>query len=86
MVSDETPESQNYNGLHGTSRHSTKITEITGMPSPLQMHTSNEVTDVGDKEWAWSAAMWAIGILILAIFARKVFVRAGVDVWSFIGL
>lgn len=86
VVSDEVPESSNYDGLRSISSPSTEITEITGMPTRLQVHTSNELIDVGDKEWAWSAAMWAIGFLILAIFARKALVRAGVDVWSFIGL
>lgn len=49
----------------------------------VEMHLSDAGNEVDDNEWAWSAAMWTVGLLILAILAKKILVRAGLDVWSF---
>ncbi|GMH33135.1 hypothetical protein BSKO_00969 [Bryopsis sp. KO-2023] len=79
----------------GTRETNEAVTE-TAMPgievtTPWVSGADTEQTDVEqlhgnvrDKEWIWSTAMWAVGFLIVALVAKKVLVRAGVDVWAFI--
>lgn len=51
--------------------------------SPGTAHGEMDLEVGGDREWLWSAGMWTVGSMIVALVAKRVLVMAGVDVWSY---
>lgn len=56
----------------------------TGRVAPSNIDLGATTIHLEGNERGWSAALWTIGFLIVGIIAKKVLVRAGVDIWSFI--